>query len=79
MMEREYPDGTFPLADMEREELGPEWVAAMYESYAADNEAVERRNVPDQMSSDFYARTAHRLAERIERDHWERCYECRHL
>lgn len=54
-----------------------EWVAAMYESYAADWEAAQtrmgRHETPEiGLALDSYAGTAHALAERIEDETYEK-------
>lgn len=64
-MERRYPDGCRPLVDVEREGLGVEWSAAMYELYAADMEWFGSPSVT-------YARSAERLASRLESSELER-------
>lgn len=58
-----------PLLNIETERLGLEWAGALYESYAADWEAMyERRG----SSADRYATTAHRLIEEMEQAWYER-------
>lgn len=66
---RSYPDGTHPVIDIQSE--GPEWLefcGALYESYAADQEAgrYDRLSPRPSLSANQYARTAHQLAEDVE-------------
>lgn len=65
--------GNRPLTDIDNE-LGPEWAAALYESYTADNEAWDDTYTrsPLRDSSHTYALTAMDLAERIEREVYAR-------
>lgn len=75
MNERQtYPNGTTALVDIESE--GPEWLdwcAALYESRAADGEAIELGlNYPDRVTRHLYSATAHTLAEDLEYDLYER-------
>lgn len=58
----EYPNGSSALIDVAADPMGLEFGAALYESYAADWEAV----CSPGWSADAYASTAHRLCEEIE-------------
>jgi len=69
-------DRSEALVDIEDEELGTEWAAALYESYAADCEPTDTTRTPGvsfeyNTSLNAYANTAHRLCEEIERHVWE--------
>jgi hypothetical protein len=64
------------LIDIERDPKGPEYGAALYESYAADHE-YQNAHIRERRSMDFagYARAAENAAVAIEYDFYDREYE----
>jgi hypothetical protein len=56
---RYYPSGEGVLSDIERDPLGVEWAAMLYESYVSDREGNRS-----------FATSTHKLVEEMEADGW---------
>lgn len=56
---RSYPDGSGVLTDVERDPLGVEWAAMLYESYVSDREG-----------NHAFAVSTHKLVEEMEAEGW---------
>lgn len=56
---RHYPSGGGVLSDIERDPLGVEWAAMLYESYVSDREG-----------NHAFATSTHKLVEEMEAEGW---------